>query len=147
MNMFLKVLHLLPSKFLSYFRFEENKKNIINYPKSFIRGISGSQSIDQKGYVKADLFMFDEKQKIKRDDNKCELSINWYDDEGAMQEILHRIKKDHIQFKVGAAVVDTEDLEEIKKTPQINKLFDYERKIDEQNKDNVYHGNLLFPTQ
>lgn len=107
------------------------------YPKEFLRGISNKDFI-QNGYVLASAFQFDDQG---RDDNKSEASINWLDDDGAIDVALKQ-RKDNgkLQFPAGLAKVDLEQVKLVLVSfPE--DFFSYERApID----GNQYHGNLLM---
>ena len=113
----------------------------MNYPANFIRGIPNENTMEED-YPKADLFKNFEVNPNRSDDYK-ELSINWADDKGALKIIFNQKKGDteELQFKVGGAVIATEDLEALRKKPQICDKFKYERN---PLPDNTYHGNLLL---
>lgn len=54
-----------------------------NTPERFYRGISTKDAISSEGYITEAAFSFDDFAKNPRDDNYCELSVNWNDNEGA----------------------------------------------------------------
>lgn len=113
----------------------------MNYPDSFIRGIPNLQFMEE-GFPNAQLFnKFDENP--DREDNYNEISINWYDDEGALSTIFNQKKKgtEEYQFKIGGAIMSRIELDRLKKKPQIIGKLSYERREVEGNK---YHGNILL---
>ena len=114
----------------------------MSYPDFFIRGISGSNGLDEEGAPAAYLFYFGEKNLPIRKDGYWEESINWQDDDGALTLLLEQ-KKDtnEYQFKVGAVFVSRHEIDRIRKLPYVGHQLDYERKELPENK---YHGNLLL---
>jgi hypothetical protein len=112
----------------------------MKYPEKLIRGISSSDYIDQEGRVSAQAFQFDD---MGRDDGLLEASINWYDDEGALEKLLNQKKQgqdDVYQFKAGAAILSRAWLDDTIARPNAQGTLSYERASIE---DNPYHGNLL----
>ena len=65
------------------------------YPEEILRGISNnnSQFITEEGYPTQAAFQFDDYDTTTRDDDYCELSINWVDDEGAVEVLLNQVNK------------------------------------------------------
>lgn len=120
-----------------------------SYPIELIRGLSPNDSITPEGYVTASGFQFDPYD-AKRGDNYCELSINWKDDDGAIDKVLMQHKPNCAvpQFSIGYAIVERSKIDIMLKT-YVDKLhFSYERCPVEGDKlkdidDNPYHGNLL----
>jgi hypothetical protein len=109
----------------------------MSYPVSFLRGISDSNHITPNGDVSGAAFYFDDKH---HNDEWCEQSINWEDDDGALEILLNQKKDDNTpQFKVGAFRGPLEGLDYIKSLTK--GVFSYERK---QLPNNVYHGNILL---
>ncbi|MHB8336513.1 MAG: hypothetical protein ACYDEE_03755 [Ignavibacteriaceae bacterium] len=114
----------------------------MDYPESFLKGITDNQYLDEDGGVAANLFYFDPKKNVpEREDGYNEESIFWRDDENAVTLILSQRKNENIQFKYGAAVVKLEEIDRLKKLRQYQDILSYERKRLE---DNPYHGNLLL---
>ena len=74
-----------------------------NTPERFYRGISTKDAISSEGYITEAAFSFDDFAKNPRDDNYCELSVNWNDNEGALLTLLSQKKpfKQEPQFKIG----------------------------------------------
>lgn len=110
-----------------------------DFPQEFLRGLASKDFVCD-GHVMASAFQFDE---VGRADNMLEASINWLDDEGAIDIALNQRKKENgkIQFSAGVARLDLEQV----------KLFlysfapgtlSYERASLPENN---YHGNLLLP--
>ena len=113
----------------------------MDYPEKFLRGIPNN-SFMEEGYPNAELFkQFDENP--ERTDDYTEISINWNDDEGALDTIFNQKKKDkdEYQFKVGAAVLSKVELDRLCKKPQVKNGLCYERRKVEGND---YHGNILL---
>ena len=112
----------------------------MSYPDKFIRGVSNPCFIDPDGRASAEIFQFDN---VNRDDGFFESSINWYDDENALQLIMEQRKENDeqiYQFRYGAAVIERYDADRIMKNPLYMNVFGYERSELDNNK---YHGNLL----
>lgn len=107
------------------------------YPKEFVRGISNKDYI-QNGYVLASAFQFDDQ---RRKDNKFEASINWLDDDGAIEIALCQ-RKDNgkLQFPAGLAKLNLESVKLILKSFS-EEDFSFERAPIAGNQ---YHGNLLM---
>lgn len=109
----------------------------MEYADKLIRGISGPQMIDAQGKASGELFQFEDNTRIE---GFTEVSINWYDDEGALEHILNQRKQDNaIQFRAGAAIILRSDIDLL-----IERLFKnwiyYDR---DKLPDNKYHGNIL----
>jgi hypothetical protein len=110
----------------------------MTFPDRFIRGISDNNSIAADGVVSNSAIQFKE---TIREDGFSEASINWYDDENALQLIMEQRKEDQTyQFKAGAIIIDRSEADRIIEAPVYKTLFSYERLPIEGN---VYHGNLL----
>ena len=123
-----------------------NKK----FPEEFYRGLSSMDQITEEGFIKAAAFSFP--KDTKRQDGLCELSINWNDDEGSLDNLAHRRKvgSNEQQFKIGYCIVNRVAMEQnMLFYIKANKLS-YERRPEEAREDNdyqenKYHGNLLMP--
>lgn len=122
------------------------------FPNSFYRGISSFDFITSSGYVSAGAFKFSPYDEQLRDnDNFCELSINWNDDEGALNTLLaqHKVGKDDKQFKAGYCLINLDKLRLVFDEHIQQSVFSYERKPIDANEsndyqENLYHGNLLI---
>ena len=78
----------------------------------------------------------------KRTDDWKEASINWMDDEYAIDFTLKQTKDSgELKFKAGIAILPRSELDRIKKNYKFMGNFDYERKAEDGND---YHGNLLL---
>jgi hypothetical protein len=107
------------------------------YSDKLIRGISNPQMIDDQGKASGELFHFEDSGRIE---GFSEVSINWYDDEGALDHILNQRKQDSaIQFKVGAAIILRNDIDHLIELLFKNLIY-YDR---DKLPDNIYHGNIL----
>jgi hypothetical protein len=94
----------------------------------------------EDGSVGSHLFYF--KDRDKRGDGWVEQSINWEDDNLAIELSLNQQKENgDFQFKVGLARIPREEIDRLNKQPTVNGVLDYERQPLE---DNPYHGNLLL---
>ena len=115
----------------------------MNYPEELIRGISSLSSdfveyCEGEFIAKAGLFQFED---TGREDKLLEVSINWYDDIGALKLIIEKKKaNEEIQYKGGAAFLLREKIDrEFVKYVSLKKVS-YERDVKDDNK---YHGNIL----
>jgi len=109
------------------------------YPANCIRGISDSCLIGADGTVGSGLFQFDETH--LRPDGWIEESINWEDDEHAVQFTLDQTKDGELQFRVGVAKIPRIRIDDYNQLPAVNGVLSYERKPEECNR---YHGNILL---
>ena len=109
-----------------------------NYPEFFLRGLSSCDCICG-GLITAAAFQF---IPFERSDNMLEASINWMDDEGAIDVALSQKKKDSdkVQFSAGLAKINLKLVQQFLVNIQ-NSDFSYERAPLNENK---YHGNLLL---
>jgi len=113
----------------------------LQYPGELIRGIPNSDFIDNEGRVSALLFQFYD---VDRLDGFSEASINWYDNEHALELTLDQKKQndnDTYQFKVGAAIISRVRLDAARQSPNAKGAISYERRVIEGN---PYHGNILL---
>ena len=124
---------------------------VVDYPDSFYRGISTKDNITSEGYILSGAFQFGDYNGKEREDDYCELSINWNDDEEALSLLLSQKKPntDDFQFKAGYCILSLNDMKKMFRPYIINKDFSYERRpIEEDTENNVranpYHGNLLL---
>jgi len=114
----------------------------MSYPEEFLKGIPNTNFIGDDNGPTSDLFYFNaDHQKIARDDDYLEESINWRDDYGADDILFAQEKNGSIQFKGGAAVMCRLELDRLMKKPLNKEVLGYERKVIPGNN---YHGNLLL---
>jgi len=107
------------------------------YPESLLRGIRKAKWVDD-GVILADAFEPDER--TDRKDGLLETSINWEDDEGALEQLLRQPA-----FREnGAARVRTAHVRYVARSAAGQRRLDFERRPDPEQPDNEYHGNLLF---
>lgn len=115
-----------------------------DYPDEILRGISNNNRdfITEEGYVTQAAFRFDE-YNTERCDGFCELSINWVDDEGAVDVLLRQInpKKGVPQFQGGYCRFARKMLRAALNAYFRNGHLSYERSPLSENK---YHGNILI---
>lgn len=123
------------------------------FPEELIRGIScsNSQFITPEGYPTQAAFQFSDYDPGLRDDQFCELSINWVDDEGAIEVLLNQInkKKNCPQFQGGYCRLSRLVLQVAMREYIKNKHLSYERNPIEADPmsgemGNSYHGNILM---
>ena len=111
------------------------------FAEDFIKGIPHEQYLLEEGGVATHLFGF--KSSTGRNDNKLEQSINWNDDDQAINFTLNQTKEDgSIQFRHGVVTVPLEEIERLNNRPYIKDMISCERSFVEGN---PYHGNLLIP--
>ena len=112
----------------------------MSYPDNCIRGISDPHCLLEGGtVVSLHLFNF---QKSPNNNGWSKESINWMDDEKALDFTLNQEKNERLQFKVGAAILPRADIDRINKRHSQTRPLSYERKPIENV--NPYHGNLLL---
>ena len=121
------------------------------YPDELIRGISSDNSefITPEGYPTQAAFRFDSYDSTERDDDFCELSINWLDDDGAIDTLLNQInpKKGTLQFQGGYCRFSRAIIDGAMRAYINNGHLNYERRpveATEINPANPYHGNILM---
>jgi hypothetical protein len=111
----------------------------MSYPEKCLRGII-NESFLEDGKVTSPLFYFDNKH--RRPDGWIELSINWHDDDNAIDSTLkQRRESGELKFKAGVAILPRKGLDEIKMWDSIGGRLAYERQPLSENK---YHGNILL---
>lgn len=111
----------------------------MEYPDHCIRGILNSTFLLEDDMLSVNAFDF---RKDERTDDWKEASINWVDDEDAVDFTFKQTKTSgELRFKAGIAILPRSELDKIKKSYKFIGNFDYERKEEENNK---YHGNLLL---
>ena len=113
----------------------------MSYPEKILRGISDKNWIADDGTISAAAFQFSPNP--ERTDDFEEASINWHDDEGALNFLLSKKKEnsDTIQFKGGVAILSKQIIDTLKNLPAFKTSgFSYERNPI---KGNDYHGNFL----
>lgn len=123
----------------------------MNYPDMLIRGMSNrEQCISEEGLVLPGAFQFD-KFDPEQNPEYCELSINWCDDDGAIEVAKKQInaRTGQLQFQAGLARLNRKMLDINMKTYFDLEILQYERKPIAEDKDNniaenKYHGNLLL---
>lgn len=127
---------------------------IDNYPNELLRGIANSspEFITQEGYPTQGAFRFDPYEGSSRcNDGFCELSINWVDNENAVDTLLKQIniRKGTPQFQGGYCRLEKQIINIALKTYINNEHFSYERRPikatqENGNQGNPFHGNLLL---
>ena len=111
---------------------------MMSYPDKLLRGIPNRTYLDEDGRVTVSIFQFSDNV---REDGFTEASINWIDDDFAVEHALKQTKSDgNIQFSAGVAIMLREWVDDTICRPMFEGLLDYERAPLE---DNRYHGNLL----
>ena len=123
----------------------------MEYPETFLRGVPNDKDFVYGVYPQTSLFRF-ETNPDREDDGYDELSINWEDDEKAVDLILCQQKKDKegkpcIQFDYGYSRMRLSHVATMVSAHIKDGVFAYERRpvgASELNPENPYHGNLLF---
>lgn len=111
------------------------------YPDKCLRGVINEQMMDSEDDDKVAGHFFLAGWGTGQDGDWEELSINWYDDEGAKCTLLDA-KNDEQEplYKVGVAIVSRAKVDLIKQSYQLKGLLEYNR---DEIEGNSYHGNLL----
>jgi hypothetical protein len=113
------------------------------YPDYLIRGIPNRDFLDEDGLPSAKLFHFNKPESVRLPGYREE-SINWYDDEEAINHTFNQRKDDDsLQFKTGIAILARSELDKVKNNPNVRERFNYERY---RLPTNQYHGNILLKT-
>ena len=111
------------------------------YPDQLIRGIPNQSFIDEDGFPSAALFYFN-KPESERLPSFREESINWHDDDGAIEQAFNQRKPDgDLQFRVGVAIISRAELDRIRISQRVGNQFGYDRNAIVGNS---YHGNMLL---
>lgn len=115
---------------------------IMSYPDNCIRGIPNKSFLIEDGSIGSHLFHF--KPEDGREDGWIEQSINWEDDDLAIEFTLNQTKENgERQFKAGVAKIPRDEIDRLSRLPTVNGILSYERRAVENNQ---YHGNLLLKT-
>ncbi len=121
---------------------------IDNTPEDFYRGLPSPDTVTEQGYPTESAFRF---LYFGREDGYSELSINWNDDEGALEKLLSQRKpfKEEPQFKIGYCKIEKSMMKMLMKTYMDDQVFSYERRpveadLEADVESNPYHGNLLM---
>jgi len=111
------------------------------FPDNCIKGIPNKKDFMlEDGSIASHLFSF--KEEHNRDDGWCEQSINWEDDNLAIQFTLNQKKENgDWQFKAGIVLLPRTEIDRLNKQPTVNGILSYERRERECN---CYHGNILL---
>jgi len=110
------------------------------FPPSFLRGIPNDKFIDEDGQPSPNIFRPHDTQPLI--DDWYKISINWEDDENALDfTLLQKKDDDSFHFKGGVARLDKTKLDILINEFPCSGNVDYER---DKKKDNRYHGNLLL---
>ncbi len=113
----------------------------MSYPEDCIRGILKDNFVVNKQdclYATAVLYQF---CGTNRPDGMYEASINWCDDESAIEFTFGQKNNDEtLKYDGGVAILQRSELDKIKKRYG-QEQFNYERAFIPDNK---YHGNLLL---
>ena len=114
----------------------------VDYPDKFARGIPNDSYLED-GLPASHLFYFEANASCEPRDDRCnEVSVNWCDDDGAVEQLLRQAKADGtLQFKAGAVLLSKEKLDYLMHTPLVSNRLSYERRAIPGNS---YHGNLLL---
>ena len=113
----------------------------MQFPNNSIRGILNFDCLcKDRTFASLNLFAFQSER--QRPDGWIEESINWEDNDSAIDFTLNQTNEnEQPKFKVGIAILPRSELDKLKKRTGIKRVFCYERApVD----DNHYHGNLLL---
>ena len=111
----------------------------MEFPENCIRGIPNRDFLTPGRLVATHLFYFSDDA---RDDGWIEQSINWQDDDQAIEFTLRQRKEDgQLQFRAGVAIVPRVELDRIRERSIHGSALSYERRALP---DNPYHGNMLL---
>ena len=109
-------------------------------PENCLKGIPNDTFLIVDGTVGSHLFYF--KAEDIRDDGWTEQSVNWEDDDYAVQLTLRQRKPSgELQFRGGAVVLPRQEIDRLNSRHTVRDLLSYERQPLEEN---PYHGNILL---
>jgi hypothetical protein len=112
----------------------------MTFPASFLRGVPNPSFLLEDGSASTHLFHFEEER--HRADGWIEQSINWEDNQSALELIFNQRKENgELQFKAGAVRIPREEIDRLSRRPTVAGMLGYERSPIENN---PYHGNLLL---
>jgi hypothetical protein len=113
---------------------------MMSFPENIIKGIPNKKGFIIDGLVSASLFEFKDYSRI---DKQLETSINWEDDEEAINFTFNQKNKDDtLQFKGGLVILPRNQVDNLINQPTLRGILSYERQpIPKINK---YHGNILI---
>jgi len=113
----------------------------MEYPEKCIKGMPNRNCyyiFEGSPVGSVELFCFSKNR--CRGDGWIEESINWMDDELAIDLTLNQRKLNgELQFRAGIAILPHAELKSVKK--RFFSILDYERRPKD---DNPYHGNILL---
>lgn len=112
------------------------------YPDTCLCGVTDKDHIVD-GWPLPAVFSFSQ----TKPDNTRMQSVNWVDDEGAIQRTLGQIRPSSAarKFPGGAVELSRAGIDRVTVHPLVDGRLSYERDEDtEGNGDNPYHGNLLM---
>ncbi|MFH1484759.1 MAG: hypothetical protein ABIH46_01695 [Chloroflexota bacterium] len=119
----------------------------MSFPDELLRGISHQDKIIEDDTVTSDVFYFHLQTSDEIPEGCWELSVNWWDDEGSLDQLFTQRKSDgNLQFKGGAAVLSRKGVDDVRHLPVMRRrlALAYER---QPLPDNKYHGNLLLKNE
>lgn len=105
-------------------------------PRHSARGITISECVDGRS-IRRCAFRFDNIKEL----NRREVSIQWLDSRDAEVQMKSRLRRERPQFILGFAVLRTEDLERLRRSPDYAGM-DFLRAPSQ---DNRYHGLITIP--
>ena len=112
----------------------------MEFAENCIRGIPNRDFLTSGRLVATHLFYF--KEDDARDDGWIEQSINWQDDDHAVEFTLRQKKENgQLQFRAGVAIVPRVEIDRIRERSMHGSVLSYERRALP---DNPYHGNMLL---
>lgn len=112
----------------------------MGFPNNCIRGIPNNDFLLPDGSIASHLFYF--KQEQVRYDQWIEQSINWQDDDSAIEFTLGQKKEDgQLHFNAGVVIIPRDGIDSLNRLPAVHGMLSYER---QPLADNYYHGNILL---
>lgn len=113
----------------------------MSFPDNCLRGIWNEGDLTKDG-SKVRSHLFDSNLETGRSDGWESASINWQDDDQAVDFTLSMRKTDGLtKFTSGVAILPRESIDTLRRLKNIAPLLNYER---QELDDNKYHGNILY---
>lgn len=109
-----------------------------DYADTCIRGVRKAEWIDGD-IISSLVFEPDFRTCDQRDDRGYETSINWEDND---QAVSYTLRQPIAKF--GALRLPRKAIDRVNEKPQSTNSLKYERKISQDNRDNPYHGNIVY---
>jgi hypothetical protein len=116
----------------------------MSFPDNCLKGIPNGDFLVDEKTAATHLFFFEGRD--KGEDGWIESSVNWEDDNRAIDFTLHQSKpgSDEPQFRAGVAVLPRHHIDSTNRLPTVGGVLSYERAALATNS---YHGNLLLRSE